>query len=163
MNASELMALLHYDPDTGIFTWRVKPSRRVVVGAVAGALRKKDGYIVVMIARVPYYAHRLAWFYVTGVWPLVEIDHRNTVRSDNRFENLREACGFPNQQNMRKATRRSSTGVLGVFPSGNTGTRFKASVRFARKNFGLGTFGSKAEAHEAYVAAKRILHPGCTL
>ena len=141
----------------------MKPSRRIAAGTAAGHVRADDGYICIQIGGVPYFAHRLAWLYISGNWSVADIDHRDTVRSNNKFANLREAANFPNQQNLRKATRRSSTGVLGVFPSGNSSTRFKASVRVAGKNLGLGTFGSKAEAHAAYIIAKRKFHLGCTL
>jgi hypothetical protein len=163
VNADELRALLHYEPETGMFTWRVKPSRRIAAGTVAGHVRADDGYISIQIDGVPYFAHRLAWLYMSGNWSIADIDHRDTVRSNNAFANLREAADFPNQQNIRKATCRSSTGVLGVFPSGTSSTRFRASVRVSGKNLGLGTFGSKTEAYAAYVIAKRKLHLGCTL
>jgi hypothetical protein len=160
MTVEELRALLHYEPETGTFTWRVKPSRRVAAGAIAGALRKKDGYMTVTISKVPHYAHRLAWFYMTGAWPLVEIDHRNTVRSDNRFANLREASDFPNQQNVRKATRRSRLGVLGVSRSGRG---YRAIVRTKGKNHYSTTFLTTDEAYDEYVNMKRTLHLGGTL
>lgn len=160
ISQAELQALLNYDPITGIFTWRKKPSRRVCVGSVAGQLRKADGYVVMTIERKPYYAHRLAWLYMTGQWPGFHIDHKNTVRSDNRFKNLRQADVFPNQQNVRVATSRSSTGVLGVFPSGRG---YRACVRFDGKGYYSTTFDTTSEAYAAYLSIKRHLHIGCTL
>jgi len=40
----ELKELLHYNPETGIFTWKVSTARRVSSGDVAGT-KRKDGYI----------------------------------------------------------------------------------------------------------------------
>ncbi len=78
---AELKALLHYDPASGVFTW-VAGQRS---GCVAGAMWK--GYISVRIAGRNYQVHRLAWLYMTGEWPADEIDHKNTVRDDNRWTN----------------------------------------------------------------------------
>jgi len=160
MNAVELRALLHYEPEIGIFTWRVKPNRRIAAGTVAGHVRADDGYISIQIGGVPYFAHRLAWLYMSGNWSIADIDHRDTVRSNNAFANLREAAEFPNQQNLRKATRRSSTGVLGVSAAGRG---YRASVRVNGKNHYSTTFLTIGAAYSAYVSMKRILHAGCTL
>lgn len=160
MIAEELRVLLHYDAETGVFAWRTKPSRRVCVGSVAGSIRKKDGYVTLMIARVPHYAHRLAWLYVTGLTPPEFIDHRNGVRSDNKWSNLREATHAINQQNKRKAKPGSRSGVLGAYPSGRG---FRSMIAVNGVTHRLGTFDTADEAHDVYVAAKRILHAGCTL
>lgn len=160
MTAGDLRALLNYDPDTGVFTWRVKPNRRIAAGAVAGHVRSDDGYVGLQIASVPYFAHRLAWTYMTGSPAPENIDHRNGIRHDNKWSNLREATHAINQQNKRKAKPGSKSGVLGAYPSGRG---FRSMIGVNGKVYRLGTFDTAAEAHEAYVAAKRILHPGCTL
>ncbi len=158
--AVEVRTLLDYDPATGIFTWRVKPNRRIAAGDRAGYTRKTDGYTIIHIGGSNYLAQRLAWLHVKGEWPATEIDHRNTVRSDNRWDNLREAADFPNQQNIRKATKRSTTGVLGVSASGRG---YRATVRLDRKNHYSTTYPTIEEAAAEYVSMKRQLHPGCTL
>ncbi len=46
-----------------------------------------------------YKAHRLAWFYVHGVWPKEQIDHINGDKADNCIANLRLADFSKNQAN----------------------------------------------------------------
>ncbi|MFW4291481.1 HNH endonuclease [Salmonella enterica subsp. enterica serovar Paratyphi C] len=46
------------------------------------------GYIRIYINKKWYLAHRLAWLYVTGKWPINVIDHINRNKADNRFINL---------------------------------------------------------------------------
>lgn len=85
-----LRSCLAYDPDTGVFT-RLKtdnPNPAAVVGGVAGHVQP-HGYRHIRVGDHRYLAHRLAWFYVYGVWPADEIDHINRDRDDNRISNLR--------------------------------------------------------------------------
>ena len=90
-----LREALHYDPDTGIFTWKVATASCVKVGAEAGCV-KNDGYRAIGMGGKSYKAHRLAWLYVHGEWPKEQIDHINHIRTDNRMENLRPASGGEN-------------------------------------------------------------------
>ena len=78
--------MLHYDPDTGVFTWRSKPNRRVKIGTVAGW--SNLGYVTITVDTKYYQAHRLAWMYVYGVDPGDMLVDHNGDRSDNRLSNL---------------------------------------------------------------------------
>jgi hypothetical protein len=106
-----------------------------------------------------FLAHRLAWFYVHGVWPPVLIDHINGKRSDNRIVNLRLADWRLNMENKRRESY-NSTGLLGVKPNGKG---FAARIGSRGVEHHLGTFRTPEEAHAAYVEAKRRLHKGGTL
>jgi hypothetical protein len=44
-------------------------------------------------------AHRLAWRLHYGAWPQFEVDHRNTIESENHISNLREATSSQNKCN----------------------------------------------------------------
>lgn len=151
-----LRELLAYSKKTGVFTWKCPTSRKHKCGDVAGS-RVGHRYIHIEIDGRSYGAHRLAWLYVRGVWPSGQIDHKNGVRDDNRFDNLRDGSRSFNQQNQRKAQSRNMTGFLGVSRSGK---RFKARIVVASAQRQIGTFDTPEEAHRAYVQAKRRLHAG---
>lgn len=107
---SELKELLHYDPETGVFTWLISVSN-VKTGAIARDY--SHGYLRVSIKGKRYYGHRLAWLYMTGEWPKHQIDHINHVRCDNRFKNLRCATNSENHKNTPRR-KDNKTGITGV-------------------------------------------------
>lgn len=68
-----LKSLLHYDPDSGIFTWKVSRGR-VKAGKIAGR-KSGEGYFQIQIFRRLYQSHRLAWIYMHGEIKSECIDH----------------------------------------------------------------------------------------
>ena len=59
--------------------------------------------------------HRAVWALCHGRFPAMQIDHLNGDKRDNRIENLREADGAENLNNIRLAWRpNAETGVPGV-------------------------------------------------
>jgi hypothetical protein len=86
----ELKKLLHYNEETGHFTWKIAKTPRVKVGDVAGIIRK-TGDIVIGINGKIYAASPLAFFYKKGKWPERKILHINKIKSDNSWENLKES------------------------------------------------------------------------
>lgn len=97
LTAEALRELLHYDPETGVFTWRVK-MWRALAGSIAGHV-SQHGYRMIKISQWKWQAHRLAYLYMTGEHPPHDIDHINQIRSDNRWVNLRSATRKQNQEN----------------------------------------------------------------
>lgn len=101
-----------YDRETGILVWRERPlhhfsnigiMRRInsrCAGNVVGKVPALNGYLVVNLNGRPRRLHRLIWRMETGESP-PEIDHRNHVRADNRWENLRAATNAQNTHNQR--------------------------------------------------------------
>lgn len=148
MTADDLKALVRYDPDTGLFWWRVAGRGRQI-GRPIGSKNKDRGYIEIRIEGVRYLGHRLAWFYMTGSWPVGEIDHRNNVTSDNRFDNLRQATRQQNKANTR-ISKNNSTGLKGVTRHAG---RFRAQIKVDGKTVYLGHFDDPNLAHDAYVVA----------
>ena len=55
-----------------------------------------------------YRAHRLAWLYVYGAWPLGRLDHEDTDRQNNRIKNLRPASNAENLHNRGKQKNNTS-------------------------------------------------------
>ncbi len=154
-----LRELLRYDPETGEFTWRVWRPNGVKPGDPAGNV-DTQGYRVICAGDRTHKAHRLAWLWMTGEWPTDTIDHINGVKSDNRWLNLRSASRSLNKQNMRQARSDSATGLIGAFPWRG---KFKSAINAGGRRIHLGYFATAAEAHAAYVTAKRRLHEGCTI
>ena len=162
--AEKLRELLHYDPETGVFTRRVQTGGRygAAVGTVAGTLIDA-GYVMISVMSKQYRAHRLAWLYVTGEWPAGEVDHRDGVRANNAWKNLRDVPPTTNRQNQRRAMSNSKTGLLGASYSARD-RRFVARIKDAAGKYrSLGGFDTAEQAHAAYVSAKRQLHAGCTI
>lgn len=95
LTQEELHADLSYDPDTGVFRRR---SGNTLVDGEAGTVNG-SGYREIRVRTQRYLAHRLAWFYVHGVWPKEQIDHINRIKTDNRIANLRDVTPFENSQN----------------------------------------------------------------
>lgn len=111
LTQKRLKELLRYCPETGVFVW-LKSTGRAGIGSIAGNTHVIDGYTQVGIDGTVYRAHRLAFLYMTGVFP-VAVDHINGVRSDNRYLNLREADAMINAQNTRISAQ-NKTGLPGV-------------------------------------------------
>lgn len=159
LTAERLRELLHYDPLTGIFTWCVRRGANRRGGKQAGSV-SREGYRSIKVEDKLYKAHRLAWLHVHGVWPVDMLDHINGERDDNRIGNLRQIGNTENQQNRRRARVDSAAQLLGVKAEWR---HWRADIRVNGKRHYLGSFDTPEAAHEAYVKAKRVLHPGGTL
>lgn len=136
---SKLLQLVVYDPDTGLFFRRK-----------SGELMGWDSgyYLRAYVAGKKYYLHRLAWFYVTGSWPELEIDHINGDKFDNRFANLREATRSQNRYNTR-VRRDSKSGFKGVEYISRL-NNYRAVICIAGVRHRLGHYETAEEAAEVY-------------
>lgn len=160
LTAARLRELLHYDPETGEFRWLI--GRGCARAGDAAGSPMKSGYIHFGVDGKIYYAHRLAWLYMTGEWPPSGlIDHINMRKADNRFENLRDVTRSGNGENKRTALKNNGSGHLGAFLAHDGQWTSKIVVKGQRHY--LGRFKTAQEAHDAYVAAKRLLHAANTL
>lgn len=145
-----LKELLHYNPEDGLFTWKVARGCRPA-GSYAG-LYKHTGYCVIRADDILYQAHRLAWLYVHGRWPAKHIDHIDCNPSNNRLINLREATDSQNHANKRPMNPES--GFKGVRADNN---KWMARIKINKKTVYLGSFNTREEAHAAYFeAAQRV-------
>lgn len=155
LTQSRLKQLLHYDPDTGVFTWLANRGRKAKTGGMAGSINT-CGHRQIKIGGRAYMAHRLAWLYVHGAWPKDQTDHINGVRDDNRIANLREATQSENNQNVAMYSNNTS-GFIGVswFPAT---MKWKAQIKVNGGVKHIGYFDMPEAAHAAYLAAKAELH-----
>lgn len=85
LTQKELKQVLSYNPNTGIFTW-IRPRQGMLIGHVAGT--DKDGYTNIYVNHKPYRAHRLAWLYMTGKFPLGRMRLLDGVKNNCRWDNL---------------------------------------------------------------------------
>lgn len=154
LTADRLREILNYDPKTGVFTRKIRTSNSVHIGDVTGYLNSK-GYLQIHVNGKLYLAHRLAWFYVYGVWPKCLIDHKDTNRSNNRILNLREATNHQNLCN-RSAQANNTSGEKGVSWDKQK-RKYRAVIMVLRKQKFLGYFKTVKEAAVAYSDAAHKL------
>ena len=147
VTVDELKRTIRYDPDTGLF-WRISinESNRRYLNKVAGCLYK--GYNRICIGGSPYLGHRLAWLYMTGEFPMSEIDHINRDGTDNRWCNLRLATSAQQKMNTTKY-RNTRSGLKGVCWF-KRDKKWRAYARTNNKQKHLGYFDKKEDAYEAY-------------
>lgn len=150
----ELRRLLNYNPETGIFTRLIQRSN-MKVGSVAGSVYP-DGYTYIMINRQRFLAHRLAWLYMTGSLPQMEIDHIDRIRSNNSWINLRKVSTQQNSFNRSKHSN-NKTGHKGVSFSRRE-NKFRAVITLNGKLHHLGYFTTAEEASQCYQKASLNLH-----
>ena len=149
----------NYDQASGIFTRAVDARSHKAGSVVTGT--KSHGYVRIWVDGKQVAAHRLAWFWMTGEWPSMDIDHIDGCRDNNAWNNLRHVDRSMNLENMRKAkSHNRSTGLLGAYHSPTKG-RFVSRIQVRGQNKNLGSFATAEEAHLAYMSAKRTLHEGC--
>jgi len=156
LTQERLHSLLDYDPETGAFTWKVRRSGTARAGSIAGTIFS-GGYLGIRVDGRAYKAHRLAFLWMNGVFPSDQVDHRNGVRDDNRWSNLREVTQAENQQNIGTARRHNrSSGLLGAWRHRD---KWRSKIWFGGKQIHVGSFSTAEEAHAAYLKAKDELHP----
>lgn len=101
-----------YVKSTGALTWRVRPISHFpderawkiwntrYSGTSVGSRRKND-YMHVKLLDSYWFLHRIIWKLVTGKDPgSMEVDHRNLIKTDNRWKNLRLASRMQNAANI---------------------------------------------------------------
>ena len=128
MDIEILKELVCYDQLTGEFTWNTA-RRGCKSGKLAGSV-SKNGYIVICLQNKDYYAHRLAWFYVTGEWPPYQIDHIDGTRSNNKWDNLRLATNKQNSWN-----KKNVAGVYEYVRKGRPGLWYEAKIEKDGKRY----------------------------
>lgn len=155
LSRSEIMEFLTYSPSTGEFRWKKRPGPRAKVGGIAGGLNGA-GYREIELRGKTYQAHRLAWLFIHGMWPVGEIDHENTIRDDNRIENIRDATRSQNQHNRRK-NRKGSSRYKGVHFHKATG-KWGAKIQVNGENRHLGLFDREEDAAQVRILTAAELH-----
>jgi len=158
ITASRVRELLDYDPETGIFTWKVNRGH-ARVGSVAGCNKGGD-YIRICIDNHRCKAHRLVFFWVLGRWPEQEVDHVDHDKTNNSWANLRDGIDDTTQNQNCPKRRDNSSGYTGVYWVKRR-KKWQASIQVHGKLLHLGCFADIEDAIAARKAAnlKYSFHP----
>lgn len=152
LTAERLRALLNYDPESGVFTMRVRTRYRRV-GDVATKPQLNGSTIY--LEGETYKSNRLAWLYMTGGWPAGVVDHRDRNSHNDAWRNLRDVTGEQNAWNrgMHRGNTSGYTGVVYV----KRRKKWAAQIRIKGKNKELGVYATPEEAHTAYLKKAKEL------
>ena len=156
MNQDQLKELLHYCPETGVFTRRTSCGR-YRAGTTVGT--KPSGtlkYVSIYVANQRFLAQRLAWLYVYGELPITDLDHINRVKTDNRIENLRQVTRSQNMQNVW-LHKHNTSGHKGISWTARL-KKWRVYVFLQRKQIHIGVFADFDDAVAAYRAAAAQHH-----
>jgi hypothetical protein len=151
LTQARLKELLHYCPDSGLFTWMASRGS-IKKGCVSGTAHS-EGYINIGVDGSRYFAHRLAFLYMVGVMPKEDVDHINHSRDDNRWGNLRGATRADNSKNS-SISKSSTSGISGVSWH-KASAKWRAHIRVDGKQKHLGSYGSLTTAGLARKKAER--------
>jgi len=156
ISQQELKAIFSYNENTGALVWLMNRGTRKVKGLEAGWIvipqRGRTKYIDIRVNGFAYKAHRLAWLYVHGEWPLI-IDHIDGDGTNNRMSNLRNVTESENTRN-RPLQLNNSSGHSGVYlckPSG----KWYAIIGVKGKKVSLGHFDLIDDAIKARKEAEK--------
>lgn len=157
LDLDRLQEVLDYDPETGVFSWRIRIGPRCKLGQPAGCI-KTQGYRRIAIDGVSYTASHLAWYHFYGEPSDSDLDHKDRNKDNNRISNLRKATFSQNSMNIGRLVTNTS-GFKGVSKfSFNTRKKWRAQIRQNGKRFYLGAFDTPEEAYAAYCAKAAELH-----
>jgi len=112
-----------------------------------------DGYLKTGINGKNFLVHTIIALCYLGIKPDNKvIDHINSIKTDNRVENLQY---ITQSENIMKISTRNGKPIKGIEkrPSG----RFAVRIMINRKNAYLGTYDTEEKAIEIYIQAKAKL------
>lgn len=147
---SELKEILDYDPETGIFRWKIAVAKKIKIGSIAGC--KHPTGLVIKINGKIYSARRLAWVYVYGIDPeSFRVSPLDGDIYNNKICNLRiitrSELGIGLRKNMKPHSTNKS-GITGVSWNNGKG-RWVATIYISGKLKHLGYFENLISAKKA--------------
>ena len=118
-----------------------------------------NGYPRVFISsnknhKVRHFVHNVIALCYFGEKPEgYQTDHINSIKTDNRVENLQY---ITQQQNIHKIKTKDGRNVKGYYLHKNG--KYRASIKLDSKKIHLGYYDTEAEARQAYIDAKLKYH-----
>lgn len=147
----KLKEILEYNPETGDFIYKVRRGY-MLIGEVAGSVNS-NGYRQIQFEGKSCRAHRLAFLYMTGAWPVGEVDHKDTDRLNNSWDNLRDVDPVINRRN-KSIHRNNTSGIVGVSWN-KSDNRWRAYIGVDGKIINIGQFIHKEDAIFARMTAEK--------
>lgn len=155
-----------YNQKTGYFFWLFRDESFVENGLMterdrktfntrragkkAGCVNPSTGYLVLKIFQESWDLHRLAFLWMGEPLP-EQVDHKNGVRSDNIWTNLRPVTNHENRKNMKKP-KSNTSGHIGVYRNKKRNL-WAANIGINGKCKYLGSFEKIEDAIAAYKKA----------
>lgn len=148
-----LVEVLDFDPETGVFVWKVERSNRVKIGSRAGVHHIPSGGRYIAIDNEKFMAHRLAFFYINKRWPNTDVRPLDGDYDNAAISNLKEVQRVELAHQRTKQANNTS-GFLGV--SKTVAGKWQATLTWNYQQFSLGAnYESPEGANEAREEAVR--------
>ena len=159
LTQEKLKELFLYDKFLGIFIRLKTVTGNAKKGDIAGYIDNR-GYRRITINRKKYTVSRLAWLYVEGYLPENQIDHRNRIRHDDKWHNLRHVSQQCNTRNS-KIYNTNTSGITGV-KWHKRKRKWRSEIMISGKTIHLGYFDLKLNAAKArWKAEVKYGFPNC--
>jgi len=139
-----LKELLSYNPETGVFIWKISPMYKIKIGDIAGGATLSRGYKRIGIDGKRYRTSRLAFLYMKGYFPEYQVDHIDRKRNNDRWNNLRHVSPSCNTRNS-KIRNTNNSGITGICWH-KQAKKWMAEIRIFKKSKYLGLFDNLLEA-----------------
>lgn len=153
LTQERLKEILHYCPETGVFTWLKNGPNAIKPGCRAGWITA-GGYVHIGIDKKHYRSHRLAFLYMDGAFPSDQVDHVDHNRINNKWANLRQVTRQENCRNI-SMTSKNTSGHTGVYWLSRD-KKWEAKMGVSGKTLHLGKFTNIEDAISARAEANRI-------
>jgi hypothetical protein len=144
--------------DEGVLIWiRDGESRGIKAGDPIYCGLQSNGYMICRTSTKPrraLKAHHLVWYFTTGQWPALSVDHIDGNRSNNSINNLRLATKQQNLQNRKPTKNRMLPKGVNKAYKGN----YSSNITTNGCRVYLGYFKTVEAAEQAYRQASLNLH-----
>jgi hypothetical protein len=144
LTQEQLKAEVRYFPRTGTFLHALR--NQIVTQQDA------QGYNLLVIDGKSYRAGRMAWLYMTGEYPKGYVDHKDRVRNNDAWENLRDITPSQNSANQTYEGRKPKSGFTGVYRGLAS---WYALITVEGRKIRLGSYPTPELASEAYQTARQ--------